>query len=195
MLIKPVTLAGNQVRLEPLSLSHLEGMCAVGLDDELWRLNPAPVHTPEEMRAYIEEALAESARGVSLPFATVLQVSDTVVGSTRFGNIERQHRRVEIGWTWIGRLWQRTFVNTEAKYLMLCHAFETLGCHRVEFKTDSLNERSRRAILRLGATEEGTFRNHMITSTGRLRHSVFFSILDAEWPAVKAELERKLSQQ
>src|SRR6266481_8097307 len=114
------------------------------------------------------------------------------VGSTRYASIERVHHRLEIGWTWVARPWQRTPINTEAKYLLLRHAFEALKCIRVELKTDSLNERSRAAILRVGATEEGTFRNHMITASGRIRHTVYLSILDSEWPAVKARLEAKL---
>jgi N-acetyltransferase len=193
MAVEPVTLEGSHVRLEPLSLAHHAGLAEVGLDEELWRWIPAPVRTPDEMRAYIETALKEQAAGTALPFATVERRTGSAVGSTRYGNIHRLNRRVEIGWTWIARPWQRTTVNTEAKYLMLRHAFETLGCIRVELKTDSLNERSRNAILRIGAKEEGTFRNHMITSTGRIRHTVYYSIIDSEWPAVKARLEEKLS--
>jgi RimJ/RimL family protein N-acetyltransferase len=194
MKIEPVTLEGRHVRLEPLSFVHHAALSEVGLDEDLWLWNPQPVRTPAEMLAYIEEALEGEARGTFLPFATIEKSSGRVVGSTRYGNIDLRHRRVEIGWTWIGRTWQRTAVNTEAKYLMLRHAFETLGCLRVEFKTDSLNERSRNAILRLGAKEEGIFRNHMTTSTGRIRHSVYFSIIDSEWPAVKAGLEEKLAR-
>ena len=120
------------------------------------------------------------------------KASGRIIGSTRYGNIDRVHHRVEIGWTWVARQWQRSAVNTEMKYLLLRHAFETLKCIRVELKTDSLNERSRAAILRIGAREEGTFRNHMITASGRIRHTVYFSILDSEWPDVKTRLERKL---
>jgi len=192
MLVAAVTLEGQHVRLEPLSTKHLEGLAAIGLDEDLWRWIPTPVRTRKEMAAYIETALEEQARGVSLPFAQVERGTGRVIGSTRYGNIERAHRRVEIGWTWVARDWQRTPVNTEAKYLLLKHAFETLGCIRVELKTDSLNERSRAAILRIGAREEGIFRNHMITASGRFRHSVYFSIIDAEWPQVKARLEGKL---
>ncbi len=194
MVVEPVTLEANYARLEPLSLKHLEGLCEVGLDEDLWRWIPAPVRTPEEMRAYIETALREQASGSTLPFATIEKVSGRPIGSTRYGNIDRANRRVEIGWTWIGRNWQRTPVNTEAKYLMLRHAFETLGCIRVELKTDSLNERSRNSILRIGAKEEGIFRNHMMTSTGRIRHTVYYSIIDSEWPAVKKQLEIMLSR-
>jgi len=194
LVVTPVTLEGAHVRLEPLSLSHLDALCEVGLDAELWRWIPVPVSTRVEMRAYIEKALHEQAAGISLPFATIERSSGRPVGSTRFGSIDAANLRVEIGWTWLGRDWQRTALNTEAKYLMLRHAFETLGCIRVEFKTDSLNERSRNAILRLGAKQEGIFRNHMTTASGRIRHSVYFSITDAEWPAVKTNLEEKLSQ-
>jgi RimJ/RimL family protein N-acetyltransferase len=194
MLVETVTLEGRHVRLEPLSLEHHAALCEVGLDEDLWRWIPQPVTTPEEMRAYIEAALEGQASGGFLPFATVERSSGRVIGSTRYGNIEREHHRVEIGWTWIGRAWQRTSINTEVKYLMLRHAFETLACMRVEFKTDSLNERSRNAIGRLGAKEEGIFRNHMITSTGRIRHTAYFSIIDSEWPSVKAGLEEKLSR-
>lgn len=194
MMVEPVTLEGAHVRLEPLSLAHHAGLTGVGLDEELWRWIPAPVRTPDEMRAYIETALKEQAAGTALPFATVERRTGCAIGSTRYGNVDRLNRRVEIGWTWIARPWQRTAANTEAKYLMLRHAFETLGCIRVELKTDSLNERSRNAILRIGAKEEGTFRNHMVTSTGRIRHTVYYSIIESEWPAVKARLEEKLSR-
>ena len=145
------------------------------------------------MGAYIDTALEEQKRGVSLPFALIERATGRAIGSTRYGNIDRTHRRAEIGWTWVAREWQRTAVNTEAKYLLLRHAFETLGCIRVELKTDSLNERSRAAILRIGAQEEGIFRNHMITASGRIRHTVYFSIVDCEWPAVKARLESLLN--
>ena len=192
MNVVPVVLEGRHVRLEPLSQAHHADLAAAGLDEELWRWIPTPVRTPEEMSAYIATALEEQARGVSLPFALIEKASGRAIGSTRYGNIDRAHHRVEIGWTWVAPPWQRTAVNTEAKYLLLRHAFETLGCIRVELKTDSLNERSRNAILRIGAREEGTFRNHMITSTGRLRHTVYFSILDSEWPGVKSGLQSRM---
>ena len=194
MIVEPVTLEGKHVRLEPLSLAHHAALCEAGLDEDVWRWIAAPVRGPEEMRGYIEMALAEQAAGTALPFATIERASGRAIGSTRYGNIDRSNRHVEIGWTWIARPWQRTAVNTEAKYLMLRHAFETLDCIRVELKTDSLNERSRQAILRIGAQEEGTFRNHMITASGRIRHTVYYSIIDSEWPAVKASLEGKLSR-
>jgi RimJ/RimL family protein N-acetyltransferase len=193
MIIKAVTLEGRHVRLEPLGMAHLVGLAEIGLDEELWRWIPTAVRTTEEMAAYIETALKEQERGISLPFALVEPGTRRAIGSTRYGNIDRTHHRVEIGWTWVGREWQRTAVNTEAKYLLLRHAFETLGCIRVELKTDSLNEKSRAAILRIGAREEGIFRNHMITASGRIRHSAYYSIVDAEWPAVKARLESMLN--
>jgi RimJ/RimL family protein N-acetyltransferase len=188
IVVSPVTLEGAHVRLEPLAKAHLAGLAQVGLEEELWRWIPVPVRTVEEMATYIETALQEQERGVSLPFALIEKATGRAIGSTRYGNIDRTHRRMEIGWTWVAREWQRTAVNTEAKYLLLRHAFETLGCIRVELKTDSLNEKSRAAILRLGAREEGIFRNHMITANGRIRHTVYFSIVDSEWPAVKARL-------
>jgi RimJ/RimL family protein N-acetyltransferase len=193
MLVEPITLDGQHVRLEPLSLAHHAQLCAVGLDEELWRWVVQPVRTPEEMRAYIEDALQAQAAGTALPFSTIEKVTGRAIGSTRFGNIDRVNRHVEIGWTWLGLKWQRTAANTEAKYLMLRHAFEPWGCIRVEFKTDSLNAPSRQALLRIGAKEEGIFRNHMITSTGRIRHSVYYSIIDSEWPKLKTHLEKRLS--
>jgi N-acetyltransferase len=193
MIVTPVTLEGQHVRLEPLAKAHLQGLAEVGLDEELWRWIPTAVRTREEMAAYIETALDEQQRGVSLPFAIVEKATGRAIGSTRYGNIDRTHHRVEIGWTWVAREWQRTAINTEAKYLLLKHAFESLGCMRVELKTDSLNEKSRAAILRIGAKEEGIFRNHMITESGRIRHSAYYSIIDSEWPEVKARLETKLN--
>jgi RimJ/RimL family protein N-acetyltransferase len=195
MIVASVTLEGRYVRLEPLAKVHLAGLAEVGLDEELWRWIPTQVRTAEEMAAYIETALEEQARGVSLPFAIVEKAAGRAIGSTRYGNIDRTHHRLEIGWTWVAREWQRTAVNTEAKYLLLRHAFETLGCFRVELKTDSLNEKSRAAILRIGAQHEGIFRNHMITASGRIRHSAYYSIIDSEWPAVKTRLESKLNPQ
>lgn len=188
-MITPVTLEGRHVRLVPLSSDHLQPLCEVGLDEELWQWIPNPVRSRDEMARYVQDALDGQARGEMLPFATIECAGGTVVGSTRFGNISLPNRRLEIGWTWLSRPWQRTVINTEAKLLMLRHAFDELGCHRVEFKTDALNTRSRRAILRLGATEEGVFRKHVVTANGRLRDTVYFSITDDEWPQVEARLE------
>src|SRR5579862_2502042 len=192
MKLEPVTLEGRGVRLEPLAASHHAALCEVGLDAELWRLIPYRASTPDEMRSYISSALEAQAARTALPFATVERASGRVIGSTRFMNIDAANRRVEIGSTWIAAPWQRSAINTEAKYLMLRHAFETLGCIRVELKTDALNQKSRSAILRIGAREEGTLRQHMVTWSGRLRDTVYYSILDSEWPAVKANLEAKL---
>ena len=192
--LPPVTLEGAHVRLVPLAHDHLDALAAVGLDGDLWRLSPAPVRSREDMATYIQTALDGHARGEALPFATVDKASGTVVGSTRFGNIVLAHRRVEIGWTWIARPWQRTAINTEAKLLMLRHAFGPLACGRVELKTDALNERSRNAMLRIGAREEGTLRKHMVTASGRIRDTVYFSITDDEWPDVEAGLLAKLDR-
>lgn len=192
--LAPVVLEGDVVRLEPLRLDHAEALSAVGLDPSLWALTTIRVDTAADMRAYIEDALTEQRAGVSLPFATVHRATGRVIGSTRFGNITPAHRRVEIGWTWIAPAWQRTAVNTEAKLLMLTHAFDTLGCRRVELKTSALNLRSRNAMLRIGATEEGTLRQHMINSDGSNRDSVYFSVLDSEWPLVQARLRTLLDR-
>lgn len=189
MTVRPRVLEGTHVRLEPLTFDHLDALTAVGLDPDLWQWTLTQNHTPDDMRRYVETALAEQRAGQSLPFATVERPSGRVVGSTRFAAIERTHRRVEIGWTWLARPWQRTAINTEAKYLMLRHAFDVWRCVRVELKANSKNERSRRAILRIGATEEGTLRKHQLYADGRSRDSVYFSITDDEWPAVKERLE------
>jgi RimJ/RimL family protein N-acetyltransferase len=149
--------------------------------------------TIEDFEHLVEKALGEQERGESVVFATVESKSGRVIGSTRFMNIDRANRRVEIGYTWIAPAWQRSAVNTEAKYLMLRHAFEVWQCMRVELKTDALNQKSRNAVLRIGAREEGTLRKHLITWTGRVRDTVYFSILDAEWPEVRARLEAKLA--
>lgn len=190
--VAPVTLEGRVVRLEPLTSAHVDDLCAVGLDPDLWRWTTVTVRTANDMRRYVEAALQWQKDGTTLPFVTVHRGENRVVGCTRFGNIDRANRRVEIGWTWVGRPWQRSAVNTEAKLLMLRHAFETMGCIRVELKTDVLNEVSRRAILRIGAKEEGILRSHMITDTGRVRDTVYFSILAGEWPGVRRALETKL---
>ncbi len=187
-------LAGAHVRLEPLTLEHVDALCAVGLDPAIWRWYTHRVNDAAEMRAWVETALAWQAAGTALPYATIERATGRVIGSTRFMNIDAANRRGEIGATWIARPWQRTPINTEAKYLMLQHAFETLGWIRVELKTDSLNEQSRSAILRLGALYEGMFRNHMICDDGRLRHSVWYSIIVDEWPEKKAALQAKLAR-
>ena len=173
-------------------MEHHAGLTAIGLDPEIWRLTVAVVRTPEEMRSYMESALRLQAERSSLPFVTIERSSGRIVGSTRFGNYDPLNRRIEIGWTWLAGAWQRTATNTEAKYLMLTHAFERLGCVRVELKTDVLNLPSRKAMTRIGAKEEGILRKHTLMWTGRYRDTVFYSILDAEWPQVKARLETLL---
>ena len=193
MIVTPQTLEGRHVRLEPLGLEHLGGLAAVGLDPELWRLTTIRVAGPADLERYLSDALAEQRAGTALPFATVWRRTGEVIGSTRFGNATPAHRRVEVGWTWLGRQWQRTGANTEAKYLMLCHAFEVWGCLRVELKTSILNQRSRSAILRLGAVEEGVLRCHMVNDDGSRRDSVYYSIIADEWPDTKRHLERLLT--
>jgi RimJ/RimL family protein N-acetyltransferase len=187
-----IILRGKFVSLVPLRLEHLDALNKVGLDESLWLWTVNVIKNSDDMRRYIETALDERRRGVSLPFVTIENSSEKIVGSTRFGNIDAKNRKTEIGWTWINPQWQKTFINTEAKLLMLTRAFETWKCVRVEFKTDVLNEKSRKAILRLGAKEEGVLRRHTITDAGRLRDTVYFSIIDAEWKNVKANLENFL---
>lgn len=193
-IVTPVKLSGSVVRLDPIRHEHAELFWEVAKNnlDDIFRWIPYRMQTPEDFQQLVAKALQEQERGESVVFTTVESSSGRVVGSTRFMNIDRNNRRVEIGSTWIAPAWQRTAVNTEAKYLMLRHAFEVWGCFRVELKTDALNEKSRNAILRVGAKEEGTLRRHVVTWTGRVRDSVYFSILDSEWPEVKARLEEKL---
>ncbi len=193
MNLSPVVLKGAHVRLEPLCESHHAGLSAVGLNPELWKLNISQVLDAEQMMRYIRTALSDQEKGTALPFATIEKATGTIVGSTRYMNIDAAHKRVEIGSTWIAPPWQRTAVNTEAKYLMMRHAFETLGCNRVELKTDMLNTKSRNAILRIGAKQEGILRSHMVTWSGRLRDTVYFSVIAPEWPEVKANLDAKMA--
>lgn len=190
--ISPVTLEGDAIRLEPLSIeAHLGDLQAAGSDPEIFRWFSRDWSAPEAMGAFIEEALAMQVDGTAVPFATVLQETDEAIGSTRFGAIAPEHRRVEIGWTWLTPDHQRTAANTEAKFLMLRHAFEEWDCLRAELKTDSRNDQSRRAIERIGATEEGILRKHMQSHQGT-RDTVYYSIIDEEWPAVKRNLEGML---
>jgi len=194
MIIEPVTLQGGSVRLEPIRREHCQPLweSAKNSADEIFRWIPYPMRSLAEFETWTEKAFAEQDRGESLVFTTIDQASGAAAGSTRFMNIDCYNRRVEIGSTWLAPRLQRTAVNTEAKYLMLRHAFETWNCLRVELKTDALNQKSRSAIARIGAKEEGTLRQHLITWTGRVRDTVYFSILEAEWPQVKGMLEEKL---
>jgi RimJ/RimL family protein N-acetyltransferase len=188
-------LDGQRVRLEPLDLDrHFEGLAAIGLDSDLWTWTLNHCETRDDLREYVEQAVREWEEGRSIPFATIDLATGAVAGCTRFGNIDRQNQCVEIGWTWLGRRFQRTHVNTEAKYLMLRHAFEKLGCVRVELKTNVLNERSRRAMLRLGCVEEGVLRKRHRSDRGVWRDTVYYSVLDHEWPAVKQRLEARMSE-
>ena len=193
MKVEPVVLDGEFVRLEPLRVDHLPALCRVGLDESLWKWTTNVVTDESDLERYVRSALADQALGRAVPFVTIERSSGTIVGSTRFGNIDSANRKTEIGWTWLSPRWQRTVVNTEAKLLMLTHAFETWRCIRVELKTDANNEKSRNAMKRIGCVEEGVLRNHMITETGRFRDSVYFSIIDTEWQSVKVNLSSKIS--
>jgi RimJ/RimL family protein N-acetyltransferase len=192
--IDPVILAGDRVRLEPLGLEHVVGLAEVALDPLLWQWTLARPTDEAGIRAWVTSALAGREAGTELPFVTLDASTGRPIGSTRYMNIVLEHRRLEIGWTWVARDWQRTGANREAKLLMLRHAFETLGCRRVEFKTDSLNEPSRTALLGIGAQFEGIFRNHMVMPGGRMRHSAYYSVIDDEWPAVRDRLEQSLAR-
>lgn len=194
MNLEPVVLEGEFVRLEPMRVDHLPALCKAGLDASLWELTANIVKDESDLEKYVRAALADQALGNALPFVTIERSSGTVVGSTRFGNIDVVNKKAEIGWTWINPAWQRTAINTETKLLMLTHAFETWKCIRVELKTDALNQRSRNAIARIGGLEEGILRNHMITETGRFRDSVYFSIIESEWEPVKANLMSMLAK-
>ena len=192
---KPVLLEGRHVRLEPLARAHLPAFVVAGSDAGIhqWALTK-PLSDPAEMTAWFEEALRNQAAGIDVTFATVRRMDGRVVGSTRYMDIRRPHRSLEIGNTWLAPEAQRTPVNTEAKYLMLQHAFEALGAHRVQLKTDERNEKSRTAIVRLGAVFEGILRNYQTRPhDGYVRNTAMYSITASEWPAVKARLEAKLA--
>ena len=190
---QPITLTCKIVRLEPLSEAHVPDLAVAGRDEDIWRyMLYGNIQTEEQMLGWVRDILARQARGTDLPFAVIYLEQGRAIGATRYLDIRPKDRAVEIGGTWYGSAYQRTAVNTECKYLLLRYAFETLECVRVQFKTDSRNERSQRAIERLGAVKEGVLRNHMLLPDGTLRHSVYYSILASEWPGVKAGLEEKL---
>lgn len=191
--LSPISLQGSHVRLEPLSLSHVPGLQQASRDGELWRLWYTSVPDADGMQAYVEKAMALRDAGTALPWA-VLDANGDVVGSTRYGNVDAENKRVEIGWTWYAKRVQRTGLNTEAKLLLLTHAFETLGCAVVEFRTSWFNHASRNAIARLGAKQDGVLRKHMRLADGQYRDTVVFSIIDGEWPMVKRHLSFKLEQ-
>jgi len=192
MKIESIVLEGEAVKLAPLEMKYLDELYEAASDESLWLWTMDIIKSKDDLRRYVETALDEQTRKVSLPFVTIEKSSNKIVGSTRFGNVDVKNRKTEIGWTWINPRWQRSVVNTEAKLLMLSHAFEIWDCVRVELKTDALNEKSRTAISRLGAKEEGILRRHLITDAGRFRDTVYFSIIDSEWQTVKADLNQKL---
>lgn len=191
--IEPVTLEGGIVRLEPLSRDHVEDLARVAFEGDLWRWVLVQPTDVAELRDWLEAALVEAATGAEVPFATIDLASGRAIGSTRFMSIAAEHRRLEIGWTWIGLAHQRSGANREAKLLQLTHAFETLDANRVEFKTDSLNQKANPGLLGIGATLEGTFRNHMVMPGGRIRHSNYYSVTREDWPAVKSRLYDRLT--
>lgn len=192
MKLSNITLEGKHVKLVPMGLHHVDALLGAALDPKIWQFTSSIIRTADEMRRYVETALSWQSAGTAVPFVTTERSSGSVIGSTRFGNIDWEHRRAEIGWTWLNPKWWRTPINTEAKYLMLRHAFEEWNCIRVELKTAAKNERSRAAIARIGGKEEGTLRHHMIQPDGSYRDSVYFSILDDEWPDVRQRLEKRL---
>ncbi|GHH79685.1 hypothetical protein GCM10018781_58220 [Kitasatospora indigofera] len=191
--LRPVVLTGRHVRLEPLGHGHHDGLCEAVRDGELWNLAVTLVPHPDDVAAFIDQALAAHREGQQLAFATIDSATGRVAGSTRLMAVNLPYRRLEIGFTFLGRSWQRTAVNTEAKLLMLTHAFEELGLNRVEFLTDFRNSASRAAIARLGATQEGVLRSHMVMRDGFVRDSVLFSITAAEWPESKRRLTAALA--
>ena len=195
MEVKPVVLTGNYVRLEPMTEEHTFALAEIGVGQPFWHfMLYGDVNSNDDMRNWVLDILARGEKGTDLPFVAVHLVSGRVAGATRYLNIVPKDRGLEIGGTWYGPEFQRTPVNTECKYLLLGHAFETLGCIRVQLKTDLRNERSQKAIERIGAVKEGVLRNHMILPGGRYRHSVFYSILDTEWPDVKKRLEEMMNR-
>ena len=194
MPLAPLALHGSIVSLVPLTLEHVPLLARIGLEPELWRLQPKAIESLADMHDYVAQALAEQERGVSLPFVIVRRADQTVIGSTRYMDIALSHRRLEIGATWLAPAAQRSGANVEAKRLLLTHAFDVLGMQKVVFKTEVLNAQSRRAILALGAVEEGVFRKQLIAETGRARDMIYFSVLDSEWTAVRSRLDQRLSR-
>jgi len=190
--IEPVTLSTDRLVLRPLSLDDVPALGEAAGDGALWDKKTTTVPRPEGFEEYVRKALELQALGLALPFATVVKNGSKVVGSTRFMNIDAVNHRVEIGTTWIAKSWQRSFVNTHAKFLMLRHAFEVLGCNAVEIRTHSQNDQSRAAIERLGAKLDGILRRHMIMPDGHIRDTAVYSIIREEWPEVKMRLEQRL---
>ena len=193
MSLQPITLVGQSIRLEPLRMDHAPSLASAGMHAELWRLQPAPITTEDDMRGYVQAALDDQQRGSGLPFVIVHTATSEVIGSTRYLDVSPQHFRLEIGASWLTPAHQRSGANTEAKLLLLSHAFEALGIKRVVFKTEVLNEQTRKALARIGAVEDGIFRQHQYTTAGRARDMVYFSILENEWLSVKAKLTARLT--
>ena len=195
MEVTPVVLTGKHVRLEPMTEAHIPALATIGVDQPFWHfMLYGDINSADDMRNWVLDILGRAAKGTDLPFVAIHLASGRVAGATRYLNIMPKDRGLEIGGTWYGTEFQRTPVNTECKYLLLQHAFETLGCIRVQLKTDSRNERSQKAIERIGAVKEGVLRNHMILPDGHYRHSVFYSILDTEWPDVEKKLEEMMAR-
>lgn len=192
MKMEAVTLEGKFVKLEPLCLEHQEGLCEAISDGELWNLHVTRVPHPNDISEFLSNATEAYENGDGLAFATIDRSTMRIAGSTRFMKADFPNKRIEIGFTFLGKTWQRTRINTEAKFLMLSHAFEVLQVNRLEIITDHLNNASRSAILRLGAKEEGILRNHMVMRNGRVRDSVLYTIIKSEWPSVKQNLLHKL---
>ena len=193
--IKPVVLEGGHVRLEPMTEAHVPGLTKIGAGQAFWDFMVyGKMETEDDMHGWVRDILSRAEKRTDLPFVAIHLASGRVAGATRYLNIMPNDKGLEVGGTWYGLDYQRTAVNTECKYLLLTHAFETLGCIRVQIKTDSLNVRSQKAIERIGGVKEGVLRNHMILPNGRIRHSVYYSILDAEWPDVKKRLEEMLEK-
>ena len=186
--VQPVTLSGRGVELTPLTLAHEPGLRAAAADGELWKLRVTSVPTPESTRAYIEQALAAREAGDRLAFAVIEQATGKVLGCTSYHDVLPAVKRVEIGWTWYAQSMQRSHVNTTCKLLMLTHAFETLQCHVVGWRTDNFNFASQRAIERLGARRDGVIRGHALRRDGTIRDTVMYSLRAGEWPEVKAQL-------
>lgn len=194
MEVKPVVLQGSYVRLEPLREDHIPGLTEIGAGQDFWNfMLYGDIKSEVDMRNWVLDIMERGKKGGDLPFAVIHLASGRVAGATRYLNIMPNDRGLEIGGTWYGKDFQRTEVNTECKYLLLKHAFEDLKCIRVQLKTDSFNVRSQKAIERIGAVKEGVLRNHMILPDGRIRHSVFYSVIDSEWEDVKKRLEEMLS--
>lgn len=189
----PRTLTGAKISLVPLELSHVDGLCQIGLDPDLWLWVPTKVKSKDEMLKYVESALADQSKGLALPFAILELHTGKIVGTTRLGSINRRDNNAEIGWSWIAKPWQRSAVNTESKFLLLRHAFESWGCVRIEFTTDAQNEQSRAALNRIGASLEGILRKNRIMPEGRIRDTAVFSITDEDWPRIKELLIQKLA--